>query len=83
MVKPIISTKTHGDPVSAIGSAANDPELLKRRELARKLNVSPRSIDNWQKEKKIPVIKLSPRCCRFDLQSVLRALRRFEIKEAN
>jgi hypothetical protein len=83
MVNPIVSSNTHGDPVSATGSAANDPELLKRRELARAINVSPRTVDNWQKQKKIPVIKLSPRCCRFDLQSVLRALRRFEIKEAN
>jgi len=77
------TTNAHGNSVSATGSAANDPALLKRRDLARAINVSARTVDNWQKQKKIPVIKLSPRCCRFDLQSVLRALRRFEIKETN
>jgi hypothetical protein len=72
----------HGDPVSAIGSAAKDPALLKRRELARAINASPRSVDNWQKQKKIPYIKISPRCVRFHLPSVLAALRKFEIREA-
>jgi hypothetical protein len=72
----------HGDSVSAIGSAANDPVLLKRRQLAHALNASPRSVDNWQKERKIPFIKISARCVRFHLPSVLAALRKFEIREA-
>jgi hypothetical protein len=60
----------------------NDPALLKRRQLARALNASTRSVDNWQKEKKIPFIRISPRCVRFHLPSVLSALRKFEVKEA-
>jgi hypothetical protein len=71
-----------GAAVSAIGSAANDPALLKRRQLAKALNASPRSIDNWQKQRKIPFIKISARCVRYHLPSVLRALRKFEIQEA-
>ena len=55
--------------------------LLKKKQLAAALNLSPRSIDNLQAAKKIPVIVLSPRCCRYDLGAVLRALGRFTIEE--
>jgi hypothetical protein len=71
----------HRDPVSATGSAAKDPALLKRRELAKALSVSARSIDNWQRQRRIPFIKISPRCVLFDLASVLRAVKRFEVRE--
>lgn len=55
--------------------------LLKKKQLAAALNLSPRSIDNLQAQKKIPVIILSPRCCRYSLEAVLRALGRFTIEE--
>jgi len=74
-------SNAHGDSMSATGSAAKDPALLKRRQLARVLSVSARSIDNWQRAKKIPFIKISPRCVLFDLASVLRAVKRFEVNE--
>jgi hypothetical protein len=77
------NSKTHGNTMSAPESAANDPALLKRQQLARALNASPRSVDNWQKEKKIPFIRISKRCVRFHLPSVLAALRKFEVKEAS
>jgi hypothetical protein len=56
--------------------------LLKRHELARALSISPRSVDNFQKAKVIPVIRITPRCVRFDLRAVLRALERFTVREA-
>ena len=59
-----------------------NPRLLKRGQLAKALSVSARSIDNWQREKKIPFIRISPRCVLFDLARVLAALKRFEIQEA-
>ena len=70
------NSKAQGDSLST------NPALLKRHELARALNASPRSVDNWQRQKKIPYIKISPRCVRFYLPAVLAALRRFEVKEA-
>jgi hypothetical protein len=63
-------------------SVADDPALLKRPQLARAINVSARTVDNWQKQKRIPYLKLSARCVRYHLPSVLAALRRFEIREA-
>ena len=56
--------------------------LLKRLQLARAINVSARTVDNWQKQKRIPYLKLSARCVRYHLPSVLAALRKFEVKEA-
>jgi|SRR6476620_1097581 hypothetical protein len=56
--------------------------LLKRRELARAISVSPRTVDNLQRQKKIPFVRISPRCVRFHLPSVLAALRKFEVQEA-
>jgi hypothetical protein len=76
------NSNAHGDSVSAAGSAVNDPALLNRRQLARAVNASPRSIDNWQRRRLIPFIRISPRCVRFHLPSVLTALRRFEVKAA-
>jgi hypothetical protein len=57
-----------------------DDTMLKRHELARALSISPRSVDNLQHRKVIPCIKISPRCVRFSLSSVLAALRKFEVK---
>jgi hypothetical protein len=71
----------HETSTNAHNSELN-PRLLKRRQLARALSVSARSIDNWQRAKKIPFIRVTPRCVLFDLASVLVALKRFEIREA-
>lgn len=81
MVKQPINKLAHGDTAPAPESAANDPALLTRKQLAKKLGLSTRSIDNLQKRRALPVMKLSNRCCRYSLQAVLRALGRFTIEE--
>lgn len=45
------------------------PPLGDKRDVAAMLKLSVRSIDNFIQEG-CPVIKLSPRCCRFDLVEV-------------
>ena len=59
----------------------SQPGLLRQKELARLLGVSSRTIDNLKFRKAIPVIRISDRCVRFHLGSVLQALRRYEIQE--
>ena len=54
--------------------------LLNKIELARALNVSTRSVDNFQKSKRIPVIRITPRCVRYSLAAVLEALEKFQIR---
>jgi hypothetical protein len=63
-------------------SGAHDRELLTRKELAQRLSLSMRSIDNLQRAKKISYIRLSPRCIRFHLPTVMKALRAYQIKAA-
>jgi hypothetical protein len=63
-------------------AATDDLALLKRLELARAISVSPRTLDNLQKRRIIPFIKISARCVRFHLPSVILALRKLEIREA-
>jgi hypothetical protein len=64
------------------GSTAQDlTGLVNKQQVARAASVSMRSVDNLIAQRKIPVIRLSPRCIRFHLPSVLAALRKFEIKE--
>jgi hypothetical protein len=66
-----------------LSGATDDRALLRRAELARAINVSPRTIDNWQKQKRIPYLKITQRCVRYHLPSVLAALRKqFEVLEA-
>jgi hypothetical protein len=76
-----IDSIPHRKSVSASGSAANDLALVTKPVVARAASVSPRTIDNLQRAKKIPFIKLSARCVRYHLPSVLAALRKFEIRE--
>jgi excisionase family DNA binding protein len=55
--------------------------LLSKGELAAVLGVSPRTIDNWVAQKRIPYLRLSARLIKFDLARVKSALARYEVKE--
>jgi predicted DNA-binding transcriptional regulator AlpA len=55
--------------------------LIRKRQLASMLSLSPRTIDNLIRKKKIPLVRLSSRCVRFSPERVLAALRKFEIRE--
>jgi hypothetical protein len=63
-------------------TSGDDPGLVNKQVVARAASSSVRSVDNWIREKKIPVVRISKRCVRFHLPSVLAALRKFEVKEA-
>jgi len=56
--------------------------LINKRRLAEAVSLSTRSIENLVRQRKIPVVRISPRCTRFHLPSVISALRRFEVIEA-
>ena len=55
--------------------------LLNTPQVAAKANVSKRTINNWLRQKKIPYIRISPRCVRFYWPDVQKALDRFTVKE--
>jgi len=62
--------------------AAHETGLVKKPVVARAASTSVRTIDNLVKQRKIPIVRISKRCVRFHLPSVLAALRKFEVKEA-
>jgi hypothetical protein len=63
-------------------ASGNDAGLVNKRVVAQATSASTRSVDNWIRERKIPVVRISKRCVRFHLPSVLATLRKFEVKEA-
>jgi excisionase family DNA binding protein len=65
----------------ATGAAADDSGLVPKKVVAQRHSVSCRTIDNWVREKRIPIVRLSPRLVRFNLARVKAALERYEIRE--
>ena len=55
--------------------------MLRKQDLAKELNVSPRTIDNFVRQKRIPVHRFTSRLLRYDLQRVRKALDKFEVRE--
>jgi hypothetical protein len=77
------SKDAHGVTVPATGAAAEASEsLVKKKVVARATSASPRTVDNWMQQRLIPFVKISARCVRFHLPSVLAALRKMEVREA-
>ena len=51
-----------------------EPGLVKKRELARLIGVSPRTIDSWVGNRVIPYIAVTPRLHLFDPVAVRRVI---------
>lgn len=58
------------------------PTLIKKRELAKRLSVSPRTIDEWARKRKIPYLRVGPRFYLYDFEAVVAALRKLYQVEA-
>jgi excisionase family DNA binding protein len=66
---------TRHDSISDLGS------LLTKDELAKLLNVHPRTINAWMAARRIPFLRVGPRMVRYDKHAVERALARNITKE--
>jgi len=55
--------------------------MIRKKDLAKLHNVSPRTIDNWVRQKRIPVHRFSSRLIRYDERKVQNALDKFEVRE--
>lgn len=52
------------------------PTLIRKKELAKRLSVSPRTIDEWARKRMIPHLQIGPRFYLYDFEAVLAALRK-------
>ena len=68
-----MKTLTHNtnDPATK-----NDPILIKKKELAKRLSVSPHTIDAWVQRREIPCIKVTPRLYLYEVEAVMEAIRK-------
>jgi excisionase family DNA binding protein len=53
----------------------SDPELLTVDQLAERLHVRPRTVQEWARQKRIPTFKLSAKVVRYEWLAVMTALR--------
>jgi hypothetical protein len=56
-------------------------KLVKKPVVARAASTSVRTVDNWIRQRKIPIVRISKRCVRFRLCDVFAALEKFKVKE--
>ncbi len=61
---------------STTNPAANEPILIKKKELAKRLSVSPHTIDAWVQRREIPCIKVTPRLYLYEVEAVMEAIRK-------
>ena len=57
-----------------MNATIDDTRLVKKKELAHLLAVSPRTIDNWVSKRVIPYIAITPRLHLFDPSVVRRVI---------
>ena len=72
------STNHPAADTTAIPAALAGKLLLTGRELASRLGVSHRKIEDWTATGVIPALRLSPRMVRYELPAVLAALRQYQ-----
>ena len=71
-----VRTMNSSEPMITTGSAEIvQPTVIRKRELAKRLSVSTRTIDNWMARRQIPYIQVSPRFYLYEFDAVLAALR--------
>ena len=68
------------NPVEVPAEVLAGTELGTKVHAAAAAKVSVRSIENLANRRAIPIVRLSARCVRFHIPSVLAALRRFEVQ---
>jgi len=60
-----------------------ETELLDKDELAERLRVHFGTVVKWEKEGRIPSIRISPRVIRFDFAEVVAALKKRRSEHAS
>ena len=78
------TSKTLAPEVRSATKPSEQPlgrHLLSKQELALAIGVSPRTLDSWMSQRRIPFLRLSARLIKFNLERVKTALARYEVRE--
>lgn len=71
------TTMNSSHPVeTSVATITSAPVLIKKKELAKRLSVSTRTIDDWTRKRKIPYLQLGNRFFLYDAAAVLDTLRK-------
>jgi hypothetical protein len=73
---PARTSNTSQPPEGGGSSGFIQPTLIKKKDLAKRLSVSTRSIDTWVAKRVIPYIQITPRFYLFEFEAVLAALKK-------
>lgn len=77
LLTPNTLTTNSSEPFHASGSGEiPQSNIVRRQELAKRLAVSTRTIDNWMAKRLIPYIQVSPRFYLYEFDAVLAALKK-------
>ena len=72
-----VRTMNTCESMIGLGSAEIiQPTLIKKKELAKRLSVSTRTIDNWVAKRLIPYIQVTPRFYLYEFEAVLDAIKK-------
>ena len=72
-----VRTMNTSAPVESVANSSFvQPTLIKKKELAKRLSVSTRSIDGWVSKRVIPYIQITPRFYLYEFDAVLAALKK-------
>jgi excisionase family DNA binding protein len=75
-IAPETNQTCNGEPFAPQPHLLAEPALIKKKELAKRLSVSTRTIDEWVRLRKIPYIQIGPRFYLYDFDAVLAALKK-------
>jgi len=70
----LVQTMNTSDSIQEVGPI--QPTLIKKKELAKRLSVSTRTIDEWVGKRMIPYIQITPRFYLYEFEAVLAVLRK-------
>jgi excisionase family DNA binding protein len=74
-----VRTMNTSDQIQEAGPV--QPTLIKKKELAKRLSVSPRTVDGWVAKRVIPYIQITSRFYLFEFDAVLAALKKLYLVE--
>jgi hypothetical protein len=77
ILTPNTLTTNSCEPLHPSGSGEiTPPNIIRKKELAKRLSVSPRTIDTWMMKRLIPYIQVTSRFHLFEFDAVITALKK-------